>query len=487
MGNSLSKKTLRTVYARRAAAFTLAELIVSVAILALMLTLAGQVFSVSSRSTGQATALTNVTQTLRTLEKTLRDDFRHVSRQTSILLIESNPVNAYLTRAGLEADRGADGRLGDPSDGYPHPADPEREVSEPPPNVLDIPLNSPRADLVMFISANGASSIRSPGTHATAQQVVVGHADIADWKMGADGNTLTRVFPDFPDLLEDNTVFSVPAQDWHLFRRSLLLSEASSPEGVNEDTGQAEAIWAESLSDADDLPDILNGRKDVVADFDYERLVLELHSLDDDDTPPYLPAVLPLNDPVPARSLLDLAPPPGIDGALGHYFLPNCASFKVEWALDPASEFVGGRLDGETEVYWIDMGRLPPDGDVRKGAFKDIYDAAARAEAADPPDTARANRLLELVEGLRGREGGNDYSLKDRFQDTENWNVYPGQQHPNLAVFKPKTRREREGNAANSLSDDPIFPKALRITVDVFDDARRLERPIRHVMVIPIG
>ena len=34
---------------------------------------------------------------------------------------------------------------------------------------------------------------------------------------------------------------------------------------------------------------------------------------------------------------------------------------------------------------------------------------------------------------------------------------------------------------------DPIFPVALRITVELFDDAGRLERPIRHVMVIPVG
>ena len=34
---------------------------------------------------------------------------------------------------------------------------------------------------------------------------------------------------------------------------------------------------------------------------------------------------------------------------------------------------------------------------------------------------------------------------------------------------------------------DPLFPTALRITVDVYDRAGRLERPVRHVMTIPVG
>ena len=44
----------------------------------------------------------------------------------------------------------------------------------------------------------------------------------------------------------------------------------------------------------------------------------------------------------PARCELDPTPPPQLPNGLGHYFLPNCASFKVEWALDPHSDFVGG-------------------------------------------------------------------------------------------------------------------------------------------------
>jgi hypothetical protein len=37
------------------------------------------------------------------------------------------------------------------------------------------------------------------------------------------------------------------------------------------------------------------------------------------------------------------------------------------------------------------------------------------------------------------------------------------------------------------VAPDPLFPKALRITVDVYDAANRLHYPIRHVMVLPVG
>jgi len=34
---------------------------------------------------------------------------------------------------------------------------------------------------------------------------------------------------------------------------------------------------------------------------------------------------------------------------------------------------------------------------------------------------------------------------------------------------------------------DPMFPAALRITIDLYDQDGRLERPVRHVMIIPVG
>src|SRR5438046_2828059 len=112
--------TERLAAAKRAnrAAFSLAELIISIAILLLMLSLAGQVFNLTVHSTGQATALTRVNQDFRVLEQTLREDLRHVQPGQSVMVIQGNPVNAYWTRNGKEVDKHSD-----PSKGYPHPGD----------------------------------------------------------------------------------------------------------------------------------------------------------------------------------------------------------------------------------------------------------------------------------------------------------------------------------------------------------------------------
>jgi len=62
-------------------------LVVSIGILVLMMSLAGQVFNITVQSTGQATALTEAMQQLRAFERTLRDDLRSVQPGNSLILI----------------------------------------------------------------------------------------------------------------------------------------------------------------------------------------------------------------------------------------------------------------------------------------------------------------------------------------------------------------------------------------------------------------
>src|SRR5262245_53563026 len=109
-------------HASKQRAFSLAELVISIAILLLMLSLAGQVFNLTVKSTGQATAITRVNEAFRVLEETLREDLRHVQPGQSVIVIQGNPVNTYWTRNGKDAD--GDGK---PDTGYPHTADPERD------------------------------------------------------------------------------------------------------------------------------------------------------------------------------------------------------------------------------------------------------------------------------------------------------------------------------------------------------------------------
>ena len=102
------------------------------------------------------------------------------------------------------------------------------------------------------------------------------------------------------------------------------------------------------------------GETDIIGDFDYVRWVVGPPNLSAPlgEYPRYMPRILDdlLTKKPHARGELDPTPPPQYSDRLGQYFVPNCASFKVEWALDPDSEFVGGRLDGEKRVYWFDQG-----------------------------------------------------------------------------------------------------------------------------------
>ena len=106
MRKRLCNKDLRSPCRRptRQRGFSLAELVVAIGILVLMFSLAGQVFNVTIQSTGQAKALTEVSQLLRAFEQTLREDLRQVQPGQSVILIQGNPVNAYWTRKGKEAD-----------------------------------------------------------------------------------------------------------------------------------------------------------------------------------------------------------------------------------------------------------------------------------------------------------------------------------------------------------------------------------------------
>ena len=54
---------------------------------------------------------------------------------------------------------------------------------------------------------------------------------------------------------------------------------------------------------------------------------------------------------------------------------------------------------------------------------------------------------------------------------------------PNTVFFGAARRNVNTGDV---VSED-IFPSALRITIDVFDSERRLERPTRHVIVAQVG
>lgn len=490
----------------------MAELVVAMGILVLMLSLAGQVFNFTVKSTGQATALVEVSQLLRGFENAIRDDLRNVTPGQTVMVIQGNPVNAYWTRGGKEADD--DGK---PETGYPHVSDPERERSL---SGGGLVLVHPRADMLMFFTGRKSASYVDPTVTSTLQQVVYGHAELGEYVLK---NGVTEADPapyEFHGIIEDPTnpgifpvgangypstqkVCRVPTEDWHLARRSVLIVPnyvpQANPPGAN--------VIVNPITNLNDTR-LLEGATDIITRFIDRPFDYEAHVLTPDPSRGvaewYLP---PIFDVTPgaatpyARSRLDVTPPPRYATRLGHYMLPNCASFKVEWTMDPRGEAVAGRLDGSTEVFWIDPGfmvdpTMPTIED--DDPFEAIETEIERLEQVEETGAERevreaATKQLRRLDSLLNdhaaeHPNGRRYSLTDRFYndggDQDQWAPF-SEGRANTHVFLARHVRF-SGGVPEPVAED-VFPSALRITVDVFDAARRLERPVRHVMVVPIG
>lgn len=544
-------------------AFSLAELVISMAILVLLMSLAGQVFNFTVESTGQATALTRINQTIRMMERTIRADLAQVQAGHAIMIIQGNPVNAYWTADGRESDDNSD-----PSDGYGAIADPDREDVRKDLNGNPIPL-SPRADVLMFVTARRGKSYVNPEVTSQLQLITYGMAELGDYTY--DPTTSTPGVPDYkfdfqfgtdsagvpnsPVIPVDNKSYpdptipsQFPASQWHLFRRPTLL--LSSPfAALVTNPALANNLMPPPLGGITtlrqrDFEKLINGEKDIMAGVSLEEDVLrpDIIPFITNDAPNMAPWYLPSflvgsfprqaisrsRDLLPlfAQSKLDPLPPPQLATRMGHYFLPHCAYFKVEWTLDPQSEFVGGRLDGINDILWFDPG---DDGDpltpnagpdpLRSAAFmldrlQVQIDELNKDKGKQAFLRERHANLLSLIEepwddgSLQQFCAQVGYSLQDRFRGASASHTVPstdptcGWPHPfdpgiirpNMHVFtatRPKLHTdpvtlETLWNGED-LVPDPMFPGALRITIDLYDREGRLERPIRHVMIIPLG
>ena len=449
-----------------ARAFTLIELIVSIGILAVMMTMAGAVYKLTLDSTGQATALLDVSQSLRLLEHTLREDLANVNAGRSMLVIQSAPINAYWRDEYVELDDD-----GDPFDGYPHEADPEREKSD---GSGDLEL--PRADVLMFFTSRQTTSYMYPQIWSDLVQVVYGHAEVGEldsttgtWVGGGTGPSF------FLNHDPATMTFPLAAESWHLARRCVLLVDA--PENPSLD--QYDPAWTTGGDDVpngiDDLDALGGGVRnvsalrdgliDVVDDtFDFEAQVVNRANV---LTPPPAFDVEWFR-----RSRLDLQPPATLASRLGHYFVPGCASFKVEWALDlrafPEIGFntVPGNPDSAPqELVWFD----PGSPDVGTGTPLAELETLAQTYNSGAPTVAANLRTLGITIG-------------DRFRDPLSNGVGLG------ATSTPVWFANDQVNTGGSAGDpDRYFPVALRVTVDIYDGSNRFDRPMRHVMILPVG
>ena len=234
-----------------------------------------------------------------------------------------------------------------------------------------------------------------------------------------------------------------------------------------------------------------------------------------------------------ARSHLDPEPPAALRHRLAHYFLPNCASFKVEWTPNDI------RLEqaGLPEVVWIDPFKEPADNwpatvvgprnsitlaSVNKPRHLDEFEILAqkitRGITTDPAGTP-LSLSTELGQNSFGGTGSSLYQVHQELGLGPNGNggrfglsvpnaVSPLQANvfdadpTNIGVqpshnthswyAKDLETFDTTGDGLidqtrTSSGSDPLWPKALRITVDLFDDDSALGVPRRHVFILPVG
>ena len=351
---------------------------------------------------------------------------------------------------------------------------------------------SPRADRLMFFTNRQANSAVYPAIESSLVQVVYGHAELGEIDpLAPNGDWRTGTEPlEFPD--DSQTVFThgtrpVAAQDWHLARRSVLV--------LNNSLGVIKTMYGpyhDELDQENHLPsdpggggdsDIYEGRIDLLdSTFSYHDEVLEAQ--------PDGAAVKTWY----ARSQLDLTPPASLslpDGPvarLGHYFLPHCASFKVEWALDLRDfvDLVGfdprpGKLGSvPQELIWFDPARhnAAESGQGANDPLGELDELAAKYEAAG------CDGCESIADGLVNRMTIGASPPRDdlKYQLNQVIDIYAenGLDGPQVYTWAAK---DKNGEPV----EKRFWPQALRITIDVYDRAGNLETPYRQVFVLPVG
>ena len=442
------------------AAFTLIELMVAMGILAGMMTMIGMVFSSASKASGQAQATAALYRQLRQATSALRHDLNKIQPLTSTLGIAGVEVSAQ--------------------------------------DKADSPIVTHRADLLMLVGDLNEEPFIFQDVEGTVTvagaQIVYGHADLDDFNSATGWASQRRRVetPLGPPLF--------PASQWHLARRAVVFPVSNQP------TSRGTSNWPltnPSLLGASNTPADL-----FQTNFAAVRGAVPggLYKYDDDDDnggselelyyayvpqsgsgfafryeragnphylyengywyewtgPPLLPETSPWSrqDPPgtlryssvepdrptwdwfnsgsanadrwylpnwfynPAltdrRTVLDPKPPVGAADRMSAHFLPNCSEFKVEFTYDDPREL------------------LIPGGDVPVSD----WDEDNSYESTSP--------------------------LPIRWQSVPDGKVW---------VWK--------GMSVNPLirTDPNRWPKALKITIRVYDAGDRLEKPIEQTII----
>ena len=227
--------------ARRAGArfgrrgFTLIEMLVSLAVLALALSVVGVVFTITTKTVTQAAAYSEANNWIRQFTIQLKKDLDAVNPSGSVLTMVGRVQPAGLTQQDVDVGRYHRVLTGNPLN-VPNGYDWELAASQTYENQQDTQYSDPRADILMFFSQRAVVSQAPPrdppigdpysaGVKLSPIQVVYGHAALADGTVDPPGSAMMidNVRHIEPQSAPAVSMSTIPASSWHLSRRATII------------------------------------------------------------------------------------------------------------------------------------------------------------------------------------------------------------------------------------------------------------------------
>lgn len=228
--------------------FTLIEMMVSLAVIAVALVVVVSAFTITTKTARQAAAFSELSAAIRQWETQLDADLRGIDPSQSILVISGMTQAAGLSEQDRAASRHVRFLVGD-SSLVPSGYDPVRAT------VLDSTTNpqysDPRADALMFITKR-ASTSQAPvpatttlntnnlreaaqaayrdGAKVSPMLVTYGHAALGEVRLGQNGFAWTDNLKHiFRPLNQRGLNSDLPITRWYLARRALLVEQTTDP------------------------------------------------------------------------------------------------------------------------------------------------------------------------------------------------------------------------------------------------------------------
>jgi len=448
--------------------FTLIEMLVSLAVLGLALTIVGVVFSVATNTTRQAAAYSEVQNWLRQFTVQLEEDLKYCEPASSVLVLVGRTQAAALTQADLDARRYYRVLVGDQ---VPVGYDPEFNPT------LNINYSDPRADILMFFTGRLVRSQAPPrqkpsyglplacyeGAKLGPLLVVYGHAALDDAVWSGSGYDFAGSRQHIEQTVDGGydpyRLSRLPANRWHLARRATIVQPDGSTGNISFNSATRNRLarcvpeqggqWMPGDAAYLDVPELL-ARLNPSAHWSAWTALASPYNFDGDGHwAPVRPAL---------RSLLYAAesesearhhvatvvenPPVDLQTNLGVQMLPGCVWFQVEFLMPE---------DPRNSLDYSPPPTSPADVSQR-------YDLP-RWTPVEPgqtyvfvPDTAE-NRELVVADPMgSGR----------------------------LLTFA-KLDKDGPNNVANRRVR--MWPYAIRVTVRVIDRQGRLEEPLVRSIV----